>query len=77
MIVADMVKICAEMLKMLSKNGVRTEDYQYVDMYYDFLSMRSHRLKYRCTVDELAAKYGISKSTVERVIKRFRGNLKT
>lgn len=77
MVVADFVKIVSEVLKILSKNEVRTGDYVYVSLYYDYIRMRQSRAKYRVAVDELASKYGIGRATVERLIKRFRRDLKT
>lgn len=75
--VAELVKISCELLKMLSKHEVKTDDYRYVEMYYEYLRLRGRKEKYRYVTQELANKYGVSRSTVERVIQRFRRDLRT
>ena len=69
--VAKLVKIGTEMLKLLSENGIRIDDYQYVDAYEDFLNMRENRVKYRSAIKMLADEKHISERTLERIFKRL------
>ena len=76
MVVADLLKIARELLKLLSKYDVKVDDYRFVDLYFDYEARRQEREKYICIVSELADKYGISVSTVERAIRRLRRAVK-
>ena len=40
MVVADLLKISCEMLKLLSKYAVKTEDYKHLDLFADYVRMR-------------------------------------
>lgn len=72
MVVANLVKIAAEMLKILSKYDVRTDDYRYADMYFLYTRRRAEHVKHSCIVTELSGIYGLSESTVERILRRLR-----
>lgn len=60
------------MLKLLSQHDGTINDWRYVSLYNEFEEMRRDGVKYRVAVDELARKNGLSITTVERIIKRFR-----
>ena len=66
-----MLKISGELLKILSRYDIRISDYRFVDLYFEYEQRRKEREKYICIVEELANKYKVSASTVERVIRRF------
>ena len=66
-----LVQISTEMLKVLSENGIRIDDYKYVDVYYSFLNMRNNRVKHRVAVKILAGENNISERTLERIFKRL------
>jgi len=70
--VVEIVKIGSELLKILSKNDVRIDDWQYVTMYERFIRMRKEGVKYIVAVNQLAEEYGMSRATIERAIKKFR-----
>lgn len=76
MVVADLLKIACEMLKLLSKYDVKVDDYRFVDLYFDYEARKREREKYICVVSELAEKYKVSQSTVERAIRRLRKSVK-
>lgn len=59
------------MLKTLSENEVKTGDWKYVKMYEEYRNMRDMGLKYRYVIAELAATHNISRSKIERIIRRF------
>lgn len=65
------MKIGDEMLKLLSKYDVKIEDYRFTS-YFEYERRRRNHEKYIAIVAELAELYGISQSTVERVIRRLR-----
>jgi Mor family transcriptional regulator len=69
--VAEIVFLGRELLKMASENDVKVNDWKHVDMYKQYVNMRKMGMKYRATICELATTYRISKSNVERIIRRF------
>lgn len=69
--VAEIVRIGRELLKLMSENEVKIDDWKYLKMYEEYKRMRSNRIKYRFAISELAAVYSISKSKVERIIRRL------
>lgn len=69
----ELLKILAEGLKMLSQCEVTIDDWRYVGMYEEYQQMRRSGLKYRVAVRLLASDYGVSRATVERVLKRLNG----
>lgn len=74
--VVDLLKIGGEMLKLMSENEVNRDDYRFISLYEEFQNMRNLGVKYRECVRMLAEDYGISKSTVERVISRLDRDVK-
>lgn len=68
---AKLLKISMDMLKLMSEYGVKIDDWQYVDTYYDFLNMRDNKVKYRNAIKILAEEKHISPRTLERVFKRL------
>lgn len=71
MIVADLVKISAKMMEMLSKHGIDMSDYQYIDLYDEYLEMVSNGDKVTYVVTYLAEKYKTSERSIYRLLKRF------
>ena len=69
--VAKLVKISMEMLKVLSENGIRLDDYRYVEAYEEFLNMRHNRVKYRSAIRQIADEKHISERTLARIFKRL------
>jgi hypothetical protein len=69
----DLLKFCGELMKRLSDCGVRIDDYKYVEMCeeYDKLLRDSHKKEYAIAV--VTEKYGVSESTLRRVLKRLCG----
>lgn len=69
--IAELVKISMESLKMMSKSGIKTEDWQHITMYEEYLAMRKNFEKYRYIIAHLAEKYHMSESSIKRVVKRL------
>lgn len=61
------------MLKLMSENDVMRDDWRFVPMYEEFLTMRENGVKYRECVRMLSEDYHVSRATVERAIRRLDG----
>lgn len=73
--VAELIKISTESLKMMSKIGIRTDDWKHIGMYEEYQSMREKCEKFRYIMAFLAEKYRMSESTVKRILKRLSGEV--
>lgn len=71
--VVKLVKISMAMLKLLSENGIKIDDYRYVGAYEDFLNMRHNKVKYRSAIKMIAEDLDVSERTLERIFKRLSG----
>ena len=69
--VVELLKIGCELLKLMSKNDVKRDDYRFVKMYHEYLNMRKAGLKYRAVIQILSEDYKTSKASVERAIRRL------
>ena len=69
--VVELVKISMEALKMMSNSGIKTEDWQHIEMYEEYMDMRKNCEKFRYIMAYLAEKYNTSESTIKRVVKRL------
>lgn len=75
MILAELIRMSRELLKYLSENGARIEDWQYVTMYERFVRLRKEKVKHEVAVQQMAKDYHVSRATVERILQRFRREL--
>ena len=69
--IVELVKISKVTLKMMSDFGIKSEDWKHLDMYDEYLDMRSKCEKFRYIMAHLAEKYKISESSVKRILKRL------
>ena len=76
MVVADFVKICSEMMKLLAKYDIRTSDYKYTQLFSEYLRMEKEGLKVSYIVALLAHEYRISEASVYRILRRFKKSVK-
>ena len=74
--IAEIVRLGREILKTLSENDVRIDDWKYLQMYEEYRRMRSNRVKYRAAILELAAEHNISRAKCERIIRRLSRDVK-
>lgn len=74
--VVELVKISSEAMKVMSDSGIRTEDWRFVRMYEEYVEMRQRREKFRYIIACLSERYGISESTVKRVVGRMSREVK-
>lgn len=68
---SELVKMISKVLKAMSENGLRAGDYEYVEMYEEYVVMRSMGEKFEYVINILSDRYRISESTVKRIIRRF------
>lgn len=73
----ELVAFCREILKNLSKVGVKTSDYEYVEMFNEYRELTAKGCKKELARHRLAKKYGMSESTVYRVVSRLCSDLKS
>lgn len=69
--VVELLKIGGELLKLMSENDVKRDDYKFVKMYHEYLSMRKKGVKYRAVIQMLAEEYHVSRASIERAIRRL------
>lgn len=69
--VVELLKIGSELLKLMSENEVKRDDYRFVKMYHEYLYMRKSGIKYRAVIEMLAEEYKTSKASVERALRRL------
>ena len=69
--VVELLKIGGELLKLMSENDVKRDDYRFVKMYHEYLNMRKSGVKYRVVIQMLAEEYHTSNASVERAIRRL------
>lgn len=69
--VIELIKISMESLKMMSNSGIRTGDWRHVEMFEEYLHMRSKREKFHYIMAHLAEKYRMSESSIKRIVKRL------
>lgn len=68
---ARLLFIGNELLKMMSICDLRIDDYKYLELYSEYVKARNNKVKYSAIIYDLAEKYGISESSVKRIIRRF------
>ena len=74
--IVEIVRIGRELLKLLSENDVKLEDWKYLKMFEEYKRRRANKVKYRFAVMELAMAHNLSKSKVERIIRRLSKSVK-
>lgn len=70
-----LLAMCEKYLCILDKYGVNITDYKYIQLYYDFETMRAKE-KYEFAINCLAKKYSISISTAKRLLRKFNQEIK-
>lgn len=70
------LKLNAEMLKLMSKCGLRGDDYKYIRAYEEYCYLREEGQKSDVILMEQSQKYKVSESTLKRAFKRISGEVK-
>lgn len=59
-------------MRVLDENSVAIKDYKYIQLYKEYEELRlMKKEKYDYTLFLLSQKYGLSRSTIRRIILRF------
>ena len=66
-----------EILARLDQIGIHPNDYKYLDLYKDYLTMKANREKVTYIVAHLAEHYGISERKVYSLLARLGRDCKT
>ena len=69
--VGELLKINAEMMKLMSRFGVRMEDYEHVRLFEDYVDMVEQGEKKEYVYAVLGEKYGVAKRTMQRIMARM------
>ena len=67
----DLVKISKQAMILMSDCGIRSEDWQHLELFEEYQQMRSNHDKFRYIRAFLSEKYRTSESTVKRIVKRL------
>lgn len=73
---AELVKINRKPMELMSNHDLRTDDYRYIPLYDTYQKMRSDGEKVNYIIAHLAEEYGISESSVKRIIRRLSAEVK-
>ena len=69
------LKLNAEMLKLMSKCGLRGDDYKYIRAYEEYCLLRQEGGRADVIRMELAQRYRVSESTLKRAFRRLSGEV--
>lgn len=76
MLAIDLVKISECLLKSLSKIGIKTGDFKYIEMYDEYKKLEGEGMKKEYIRTMLASKYKTSETTIFRVVSRLEKHVK-
>ena len=74
--IIELLRFNKEIRKRMSLNNIRTDDWEYVEMFNEYEQMRNAGEKITWIVSALADKYECSESSVHRIISRFKNDVK-
>lgn len=69
--IINFVELVAKILEMMSVNDIRTGDEKFVQLFREYEQMRKAGEKYSVCIMVLSERYGVSESTVSRVVRRL------
>lgn len=72
----ELLRVGAELLKMMSIFELRRDDYKHIGMYEEYMQRRIAGEKVDAILFDLSEKYSMSESTLKRVVKRLGGEVK-
>lgn len=67
----EAIKINEKFLKLMSKYGIKANDYKYIELYEDYKKMKAGGDKVTYISSVMSNKYGMSERSVFRIISRF------
>lgn len=71
MIVYESLKDNRDLLIRLARTGIAVEDVKHLELYEDFVRLRTDGLKTTYVVAHLCDQYEVSEATVWRIIRKF------
>lgn len=74
--IVEIIRLGKELLKTMSNYGVKEGDWKYLDLYEEYREMRRKGFKYRFVIMQLSLTHSISKSKIERIIRRLNQDVK-
>lgn len=74
--IVEVVKLGRELLKTMSDYGVKEGDWKYISLYEEYREMRRKGFKYRYVIMQISLTHSISKSKVERIVRRLGQDVK-
>lgn len=72
----ELLKLGESLLKVMSSFDLKVGDWKYIAMYEDYKRMRENGEKCAYVMASLSDKYGMSESSVKRIIRRFSQGVK-
>ncbi len=67
----EFLKLGSELLKLMSNFGLRCDDYKHIEMYDEYIRMKNEGEKTDYILAVLSSRYGLSESTIKRIVRRF------
>lgn len=74
--VVEYLKIGRELLKLMSSFDLRCDDYKHIEMYDEYIRMKKEGEKTDYILAVLSSKFGLSESTIKRVVRRLSKEVK-
>lgn len=72
--VIDVLRFNRELLEKISRAGIRLDDIRYIDLFSDYMAMKSQGEKITYIVSILAFRYSISERKVYSLIKHLQND---
>ena len=72
--VIDVLRFNRELLEKISRAGIRLDDIRYIDLFSDYMDMKSQGEKITYIVSILAFRYSISERKVYSLIKHLQND---
>ena len=69
--VVDILNFASGICAKMANNNIKPSDYIYVEMYREYMRMRSEGHKYEYIVYYLSNQYNVSEASVYRIVKRL------
>ena len=69
--VVKILEFGRDLLKFMSDNDLKRDDYLFIGMYQEYEYRRRNHEKYTVIISELSHKYRLGESTVKRLVRRL------
>lgn len=75
MSIYEVLKMNESLMRMLRRNGVDASTIDYIEAYEAYQEMTAQNLKKEYVYAEISQRYGLSKSTIYRLVKHMEGEI--